>query len=382
MLVFTAHFWPHVGGVERHALELWGRLVQRGWRVQLVTSNTEAAPERETVRGIDVVRLPSLDFMEKRWPVPLPSRAWLRVALAKGHAAPDVVVTNTRFFPTTFLGQLFARTRGIPSLHIEHGSDHAVTGSRVGDGISQAIDYSAGVAVLRSATRCVGVSGAVVEFMRRLGRSDAGVLYNGVDSQSFHVDGGAERAALGAPDGVPLILFIGRLFADKGVLALWDAFERTRRETGAHLVLAGDGPLGAELRSRANGRSDVRLLGFVDPARIPGLLAASDIVAHPSACAEGMPSVVLEAAAAGRAILATTVGGTPEIVQDGESGLLVAPSAPAALEAALRRLCGSAALRAQLGNAARLRCGAIFDWERVADSAEHELRQLMRHAAS
>jgi glycosyltransferase involved in cell wall biosynthesis len=378
LLICTGHFYPHVGGVERHALELWGRLAAKGWQVQLISANTHGAVEREWVRGIDVIRLPVFSLMHQRLPLPLLSGALSRAVLELSRAKPDVVVTNTRFFPATALGQLLARAWKRPTLHIEHGSGHIVVGSRLGDAVAKLVDRTVGAAVLKSATRCVGVSSSVVEFVRHLGRTDAGIIYNGVDTKSFVVDGTAERRALGVPDDATLILFVGRLFADKGVLDLVDAFQRLELGGRAQLVLAGDGPLAQQLRARTQGTSNVHLIGLVQPSRIPALLAASDIVAHPSACAEGLPTVVLEAAAGGCAIVASTVGGTPEIIEHEKSGLLVPPNDVTALARALQLMCADRPLRTRFGMAAQERSREVFDWERVVAVVEGELATLMR----
>jgi glycosyltransferase involved in cell wall biosynthesis len=135
----------------------------------------------------------------------------------------------------------------------------------------------------------------------------------------------------------------------------------------ARLVLAGrdleqGGAFQAELEREAD-RAGVRErveIGFHDD--VAALLARLDVVALPS-WTEGLPMVLLEAMAAGRPVVATPVGGTPELVVDGETGLLVPPRDPEALAAALRRVLDDRELADRLGEAGRRRVSERFSLE-------------------
>lgn len=122
----------------------------------------------------------------------------------------------------------------------------------------------------------------------------------------------------------PIILFIGNLLRKKGVLDLLKAFHIIE-DTGAFLVYVGDGPLMSEIAHQArilNLEGRVRLLGAKPPESIPKLLMWADVLVMPSYC-EGLPLVCLEALACGVPVVATRVGGIPEIVRHMETGLLV-----------------------------------------------------------
>src|SRR5690606_40727857 len=120
-----------------------------------------------------------------------------------------------------------------------------------------------------------------------------------------------------------------------------------------HIVLIGEGPLGQELHSLADA------LGIADRVFLAGarsdvdaMLPAFDVFALPS-LTEGLSIALLEACAAGRAIVASNVGGNPEVIADGVNGRLVAAADGAGLQATLGELLGDATLRARLGAAAR-----------------------------
>lgn len=142
-------------------------------------------------------------------------------------------------------------------------------------------------------------------------------------------DAPSARAALDVPPGAQVVTLVGRLTPQKGVDTLLAAASTVcATRPNALFVIVGDGPDRAELEAQAaasglNGA--VRFLGYRDD--IPRVLAASDIVVMPSR-AEGLPHLLLEALAVGCAVLATNVGGIPDIVHDGETGLLIPPAAP------------------------------------------------------
>jgi len=170
------------------------------------------------------------------------------------------------------------------------------------------------------------------------------------------------------------VLMVARLVEKKGVPVLLHAMAALR-ETGAPpCTIVGDGPerpaierLIAEL-----GLADsVRLAGGVENEHVPEYMARAGVLAVPSVVAhdgdsDGLPNVILEAAAAGLPVVASDVGGIAEFVADGETGLLVPPDDPAALAAAIRRLLGDIALCTRLAGAAQRKVVEEYDAERNA----------------
>jgi glycosyltransferase involved in cell wall biosynthesis len=203
------------------------------------------------------------------------------------------------------------------------------------------------------------------------------VIANGVDTSLFRPESALEFATpLPIGEG-SAVVFTGRLIEAKGLLELLDAWRLLLHEVpDAHLVLAGSGPLEAELRRRATqpplaGR--VHLTGEVPDVR-PYLRAASAF-AFPS-WAEGLPNALLEAMAMGLPCVATDIGPIAGAVTDGEEALLVPVRAPQALAAALATILTQPALAARLGRAARKRVEAEFSLEREVDALETLYREL------
>lgn len=217
-------------------------------------------------------------------------------------------------------------------------------------------------AVLPLASRVVAVSASLKRQLWPLARRRCVVVPNAVDMAECHATEGRDiRAACGIPAGAPVVGVVGRLSPEKGQIHFLRALAEALPGTpGLHAILAGDGPDAASLRDevrRAGLEGVVHFLGHVaDPYSV---YRALDVVVLPS-LSEGMPLAALEAMACSRAVVGTRVGGVPEVVLDGETGLLVPPADPSAMARALTRLCGDAALRQQLAKNGNDRVLAVF----------------------
>jgi glycosyltransferase involved in cell wall biosynthesis len=163
--------------------------------------------------------------------------------------------------------------------------------------------------------------------------------------------------------GRPLVVAVGRLAGPKDALTLVRALSAVPGRAFTALVV-GDGP------DRPSVEAEVRRLGLQDAVTlagtredVPALLARADVFAL-SSRSEGAPLSILEAMAVGLPVVASRVGGVPELVVDGETGLLVPPGDPAAMADALGRLLADAGLRRRLGAAGRARAQRCFDVRR------------------
>lgn len=162
------------------------------------------------------------------------------------------------------------------------------------------------------------------------------------------------RAQLGLPPDTLLVGMVAQLIARKGHRYLLAALDEVLpRHPRLKVLFFGRGPLEAALRQAIaeQGLADtVRLMGFVD--NLPDILGCLDLLVHP-ADMEGLGVSLLQAAAARVPIIASRAGGMPEVVRDGENGLLIAPGDVPALAAAMNRLLDDAHLRARMGEAGR-----------------------------
>lgn len=174
----------------------------------------------------------------------------------------------------------------------------------------------------------------------------------------------ALRASLGIPQDAPVLLFVGRITADKGVHELMHAYAALKHSgSPAHLVMVGQfddegGLPGIITRDELSALPHAHIVGFTDCPE--AYMAIADVLCLPS-YREGFGTVVIEAAAMGVPTVGTHIYGLSDAVVDGITGILVAPQDGDALHAALGTLLGDHALRARMGSQALQRARALFD---------------------
>ena len=253
----------------------------------------------------------------------------------------------------TFTGQVWAARTG-PSRALLKTADRAIARMAthvLTDSPSQR-DFLASQGIVRGGACLVLGSGSV----------------SGVDLARFRPDFEARRSVreeLGIPPAARVVLFLGRLRRDKGILDLAEAFGRLIAPPDAVLLLVGPDEEGLRSRVIQSARNAAGRVRFVDYTRNPErYLAASDLLCLPS-YREGFGTVVIEAAAAGVAALGTRIYGISDALIDGETGLLFEPGDVQGLCRELERLLADDALRARLAAAARARARAEFAQKRL-----------------
>jgi glycosyltransferase involved in cell wall biosynthesis len=225
------------------------------------------------------------------------------------------------------------------------------------------------VDVLRQADRIIAVSAALAEKMIALGAEAdrVAIIPNGVDTERFTPMAQIEaRRATRLPEHVPIVVTVANLVALKGVDLLIDALRSVTGQDGtpAHLGVVGAGEERDRLDALARtlgveGR--VHFAGAVPHDRLRPWFCAGDLTALASS-REGWPNVLMESLACGRGVIATRVGGTPEILTSEELGILVDERSAPALADALNR-----GLRHRFDPAAMQRFATASSWDRVAD---------------
>jgi glycosyltransferase involved in cell wall biosynthesis len=372
VLVVSGIWPPDVGGPASHAPEVAAGLRSRGHAVEVVT--TAAAPpppEPYPVRTVSRSLPPGLRHLA------------VAAEVARRARRADVVYA-TSMVGRAALGSLLSRR----PLVVKLAGDAAYERSRrrglyAGDlagfqghrgGPRVAALRRVRDAALRRAAYVVCPSGFLREIALGWGLDPArvGVVPNASPQP--------QRPLPAAPPlDRPALAFAGRLTAAKSLDVLLEAVARV---DGVSLVIAGDGEERESVAVRAgelglDGR--VRLLGALPREEVLALLGAADAVVLSSAW-ENFPHVLVEALAVGTPVIATRVGGVPEIVEDGVSGLLVPPGDADALAGAVRRYLGDEVLRERLREGARA-AGARFAPEALLDRLEQILAAAGRSRA-
>lgn len=358
------------GGVEEVVLGLLQRLAPGEFRPSI------AAPAGLLAAlGPDLVGI-SLDTLAVEGDSLLHVGALDRLAAFMRRIRPDVV--NPHLFRSTAVAAPIARAMGIRAVvETYHGREAWRQGPLRGSFVADRL-------VARLLTRVIAVSRGAADFLVRGKGYPADkivVVPNGRDLTRFvrgaHRD--AVRKELEIDRAAPVVGVVGRLETQKGHVFLLDAWpEVMRAYPDARLLLVGDGSLRDALAGQARRlgvAESVIFTGF--RADVPRLLDAIDVAALPS-LHEGMPLTVIEAAAAGRPVVATAVDGTPEVVRDGQTGYLVPAADPAALARAVLVLLADPAGAARMGEEASRWARERFDIDAHVEATARVYREVAR----
>jgi teichuronic acid biosynthesis glycosyltransferase TuaC len=327
-----------------------------------------SAPAHEVIDGLEVHH-PRFLFVPKlalALQGPLYAASIAREVLRRRGGVDLVFATWAH--PDGVAAILLARQLGVPAVVEVIGSDINVVAARWGARVPLML-------AMPRAARVVAVSRQLGDEVVRLGvpREKLDVIATGVNFGLFHPrDRAAARAKLEQPPHEKLILFLGRIEKEKGVFELLESVEGM---AGVRAVFVGDGSRREELRARASrAGGNAVVVGGRPLAEVPEWLAACDVLALPS-WAEGTPNVILEALASGRRVVATNVGGIPDVVSSPVLGTLVPPREPMRLRAAL-----GAALAEGYDPAVVRAAAPVFDWpenaRRLRASFDRALAEL------
>ncbi len=362
MLFLSIAFSPQVGGVERVTAELLPALQERGFEFLVVVpkpeDDSQNLPPEAVVGGVHVVRLP---FWTGHRNIDEMMNLRKRVAEIKRSFSPALVHTNA-LGATDFFHSITARDSQAPTLTTLHGEWPERFEPLLGK-------------VLRAADWITVPSQATAQYALRIA-PEVGSRLSVVENAS--IASGDPTCPI--PFEVPRLLFVGRLSSEKGCDLALAALQLVRqRYPRARLTVAGEGPARSELEdlaSRLGVHDDVDFLGEVPPARITALLDASTLVIVPSR-SEGFGLVALEAAHRGRPVVATRVGGLPEVVAHRQTGIVVEPEDPSAIACAVVELLGNHPEADKMGECAQRRAAQRFNWQGFVNSYERLYRTLI-----
>lgn len=302
----------------------------------------------------------------------------LHRAIGKRLAAQPYDVVHAHWvLPNGWAASSVGQRRGVPVVVTLHGSDVAM---------AERHSLLAGVA-RRTFGRVAAVTATSDDLRRRalgLGADAEGAAttHIGVDAELFapRPAGREMRTLLGAQDGDLLVVSVGRLASVKGFEYLIEAASRLSRVV---VAIVGDGELRPELERLIRASSArVVLAGPMPHDRVADALAAADVVVVPSVVdsrgrVDATTSTVLEALASARPLIATSVGGIPEVVRDGETGILVPQKDPVSLAVAIERLRAEPELRQRLSAQAREFAVQQLSWDATIDAFERTFERAV-----
>jgi glycosyltransferase involved in cell wall biosynthesis len=351
ILHLNPFYFPFAGGIERRIREVGQRHARRH-DVHVLTAQLERTQADEDDHGIHVHRLASKFFLQRFYNPPLVSTDGLSEAIRA--IDPDVIDFHSRWSPSYAKAYKRAKAGRTFTYHNTYGEGSGLLGA-----LSHLNDRSTRPFIAQS-DRIIAISRFLAEDLKahHFPEDRIRLVPNGVDRDALQtIARPSERAD---PN---LIVAVGRVVRLKGFDLLVRALPHI--DADVRLLVCGEGPERAALQRLAKrlGVADrVELPGWVPEPEKLGILADCLAYVQPSRF-EAFGLAVLEAMAMGAPVVASRVGGLPEVV--GDAGILVAPNDPQALAQAINRLHRDRAARARLASHTRERTSA-FSWDRVS----------------
>lgn len=355
VMYWSEMFWPYIGGVEVLSARLVQSLRNRNYEIIVVTSHGSVnLPDQDQFNDIPIYRFPFLEALAASNLAKL-MNVRQRIAKLKQDFKPDLIHINFTG-PTVFFHLQTAQAHPAPILLTRHGSFPIQT-----VGHDTLVEQA-----LRTTDWVTANSAAVLtEARQRVPEitSSSSLIYNGMNMPALPPEP--------LPSCFPTLLCLGRLAEEKGFDLALDAFALLRDSfPRTRLVIAGDGPVRSALEQQAAelGLTEwVQFIGWVTPDRVPALMNTTTVVVMPSRH-EGFGLVALEAALMARPIVATRVGGLPEVVVHQQTGLLVEQDDSKALAKAISDLLADPDMATRMGQAGYHRAQQLFRWEHCVDA--------------
>ncbi|MBD3280433.1 glycosyltransferase [Candidatus Dojkabacteria bacterium] len=366
ILFFSAFYYPHVGGQEKFVQKLSESLVQNKHSVDIITNNTNQVSSMENLNGVTIYRVKCANLLDGRFPIPIITDFY-RVVSKIRKTKYDLIVTNTRFFPLSLLGNLWARKNKFRVLHIEHGTRHVVTSSNFTNFIGELYDHIVGRYIFSCSHHVAAVSKAAQQFVQHIKDREIVYLPNCTDTSYFRQVKSSLRSQFKIRRNNLVVTYVGRLTYAKGVQDLLLAL---KNEPHISMIIVGKGEYEQELQKISK---QAIFVGEKKEDEVREILSITDIFVNPS-YSEGLPTSVLEAGSMKIPVIATDVGGTKEILTGRCRDLLIQPQNPKKIRRTVQKL-RQAKVREEYGKELQRKIQTQFSW----DTANKILGDILQH---
>lgn len=368
--LFSAHYFPNLGGIESFTYNLAKYLTNKGNHVVIVTSNVEHLAEYEETEGVEIYRLPCINLLDGRYPVlNFFSADFRRLYKRIEKTTFDLIIINARFYVHSVFAARFGYKHHVKTIMIDHGSGHLTVNNKIADVIGEAWEHLITKIDQIYCKDYYGVSLASCKWLEHFGVKAKGVIYNAIDfpelEQNIRNRTLDYRAKYNIPTDAKVIAYTGRLLEYKGVPSIIACVEKllTQRDD-VYLFLAGDGDLWEYVNAHRS--SHVIPLGRITIAQVCELLSDSDIFCLPSRM-EGFSTSVLEAVVCGCYVITTEQGGAKEMITSRDYGMIIRNNEEETVYHALQEVLDVPEERARATRNCLERLKMNFTWDVVSD---------------
>lgn len=378
ILLVLPFFYPHRGGSQKYAEELYAHMIQlhKNIQIDVVCYNTDKVQNFEKYRGFNIYRVDCFNIITARFALPNPFKL---IKLLNHLKTNNYAFVNThiRFFDPTWWLWAYAKVIGAQSIFTGHVATHPVYQHDFVELVAKWVDLTVAKYSLRQYDHVTFTNKTAQEFFSKtLGyKYESSVVYGGVDTNFFvphpKQDRIIPKIKRAVPNDAILITFVGRMIWTKGVTYLLDAaMQILIHNDKAIFCFAGPGELEEALKQKiaeANLSSNIFMVGNLTYDEVRNLLAISDIFVNPSHHNEGFPNTILEAGSSECFIIATDNAGTWEVIKNKETGILIPQKDTNSILKALEWALEHPHERTKIAQTFRRMLQRNFDWKLIAE---------------
>ena len=323
--IVSSQYLPHVGGVENFVHNLSKELAKGGNNVTIVTSHIDGVEDYEKNGNIEIFRLPSLQFMNGRFPVLKPSKALHNFTKEFKKRKFDIMLVNMRFYFISLYAVQLARKMKLRCIMLDHGSSHLNTGSKLTTKMSEWFEHIITFIEKFYCKEFAGVSKESLNWIKHFNIHSDMLITNAVDIEAFtnYIENPVidYRKEYNIPENDIVISFVGRLTVEKGIDKLVNVVKKVNEQRkDVHLLIAGGGYLEEPLTKIKS--ENTHFIGQVPSDKVAAMLTQSDIFCLPS-FSEGFPTCVIEAGVCKSFVITTFRGDAKEIISTKEHGIIL-----------------------------------------------------------
>jgi glycosyltransferase involved in cell wall biosynthesis len=377
----TDFFFPRIGGVSSHVVGLALQLEKHGHEVVIITKQTDNLKGCNGFQNVKAAPSKSVKPLIPFSTILVPPNPYEIQETIKKEGF-DIVHAHHAFTPTSLLSIAAAKKLGIPAVL----TNHTIFLASEEDYLWEPISYILFPfkRYIQKADRIIAVSKTAADFIGHFAdRKRIVIIPNAVDTLQFNPTHSNVKNHPSFPrlEGEPTILYVGRLVHRKGIHVLIKAMPKVIKVfPKARLVIVGKGYMQCFLRlltRTLNLDEHVRFLGSIPDDELPDLYRMSDIFVLPSLYCESFGISMLEAMASGKPVIASKVGGIPEVIQDGLTGILVKKGDEDDLAHAILRISANPTLAKTIAYNAWKTTHEKYSWSVIAKEIESIYREVL-----